>query len=104
MRVHSEIDAPSFLTSVARIARHANASVLCALGGGPRRQSELLDIIGTLNEATLAMSLRELDRDGLIARRVDPGPPLRVLYELTPRGTALASWLRPLRDWTSAQA
>jgi DNA-binding HxlR family transcriptional regulator len=104
MRLASDMDDPRFIVSLAKLARHPNAAVLCSLDAGPRRQNEMLAEFGTLTETTLSASLRELDGDQLVARRVDPGPPLRVLYELTPRGSSLASALKALRDWASRQA
>jgi DNA-binding HxlR family transcriptional regulator len=47
----------------------------------------------------LSAGLRELDADGLVVRRVDPGPPLRVLYELTAAGIELGPALRALATW-----
>jgi len=102
MRLASDMDDPRFIVSLAKLARHPNAAVLCSLDAGPRRQNEMLAEFGNLT--TLSASLRELDGDQLVARRVDPGPPLRVLYELTPRGSSLASALKALRDWASRQA
>jgi DNA-binding HxlR family transcriptional regulator len=104
MRLASDIDDPRFIVALAKLARHPNAAVLCSLNAGPRRQNELLAEFGTLTESALGASLRELDADHLVGRRVDPGPPLRVLYELTPLGSALASALKALRDWASRQA
>jgi DNA-binding HxlR family transcriptional regulator len=90
-----------FITILSELARHPNAAVLCALEAGARRQRELLTELTSLNENSVTDSLRELDADRLISRRVDPGPPLRVLYELTPLGAALSSALKSLRGWTS---
>ncbi len=93
-----------FVQALAAVARHPNAAVICGLAEGARRQAELVAVAGGLNEATLGASLRELDGDGFISRRVDPGPPLRVLYELTPLGRALATSLGALRDWARDHA
>jgi DNA-binding HxlR family transcriptional regulator len=93
-----------FIATLSKVARHPSATVLCALDAGARRQRELLSELEPLSEHTLTASLRELDEERLVARRVDPGPPLRVLYELTEPGTALASALKALRDWATRQA
>jgi DNA-binding HxlR family transcriptional regulator len=95
---------PKFIAALNKLARHPNASVLCALDGGARRQLELLAEIESLNETSLGESLRELDAERLVTRRVDPGPPLRVLYELTPLGSALTLALKGLRDWAFTHA
>jgi len=102
--MQSEIETTRFSTALTRVARHPNAAVLCALAAGPRRQTELLDELATISETVLGASLRDLDAEKLVARRVDPGPPLRVLYELTPLGASLSSSLRALREWAKRQA
>jgi DNA-binding HxlR family transcriptional regulator len=104
MNVPHRPDDNRFVSALAALARHPNAAVICALAGGACRQAELIVNAGGLNEATLAASLRELDGDGFISRRVDPGPPLRVLYELTALGEALAISLGALREWASHHA
>ena len=92
---------PKFIAVLCELARHPNAAVLCALEAGARRQRELLAELTSLSENSVTDSLRELDADRLISRRVDPGPPFRVLYELTPLGAALSSALNGLRSWAS---
>ena len=66
---------------------------------GPRRFSELLAELSTISEPAIGAGLRELDADKLVVRRVDPGPPLRVLYELTDAGIELGPALRALSAW-----
>jgi DNA-binding HxlR family transcriptional regulator len=88
-----------FTTAVAVVARHPNAAILRALVAGPRRFNELAAEVRFVPELTVSGSLRELDADGLIARRVEPGPPLRVLYELTPLGESLVPALIAIGNW-----
>lgn len=93
-----------FTTAVAAVARHPNAALLRALAAGPRRFNELLAEVQFVPELTVSGSLRELDADGLIARRVESGPPLRVLYELTPLGESLVPALIALGNWVDGNA
>lgn len=44
-------------------------------------------------------TLRELERDGLVSRRVEPTVPPRVHYALTPLGASLSEPLAALREW-----
>ena len=104
MLSHQDPKGSRFVAGLAHLAHDPSASVLCALTTTSRRQSELLGELVTLDESSLGASLRELDAAGLVARRVDPGPPLRVLYQLTPHGFTLATALRALRDWALNQA
>jgi DNA-binding HxlR family transcriptional regulator len=81
---------PTFSNALVALGTHPCVALLRTLEGGSQQLSILAAENPTLTEAALAAMLRELDADGLIARRVDPGPPLRVLYELTERGKHLA--------------
>ncbi len=89
-----------FVTSLIELGRNPNIRIVRELRGGPRRYNELLAAITGLSEPVVGGYLRELDGDGLVRRRVDPGPPLRVLYELTPLGHELAPSLETIASWT----
>jgi DNA-binding HxlR family transcriptional regulator len=100
----SAVRGAPFTVAVALVARHSNAALLRALSGGPRRFSDLLADVRGVPEAEISTSLRDLDDDRLIVRRVDPGPPLRVLYELTSLGESLLPALVALASWTDGYA
>jgi DNA-binding HxlR family transcriptional regulator len=63
------------------------------------RFTELSRAIGGISQKMLTQTLRELERDGLIARKVFPQVPPRVEYSLTPLGRTLCEPLRALADW-----
>jgi DNA-binding HxlR family transcriptional regulator len=95
-----EFERQRYVEALGAIANHPNSAILCALAAGPRRFNELtLDLATIVPETALSSGLRELDADGLVARRVDPGPPLRVLYELTGPARELAPALGILAGW-----
>jgi DNA-binding HxlR family transcriptional regulator len=73
--------------------------VLGALLAGTRRYSELRARIDGISEKMLAQTLRDLERDGLIARRQYPTVPPRVDYTLTPAGTEVAERVHGLISW-----
>ncbi len=52
----------------------------------------------------LTLTLRTLERDGLVSRTVFPTVPPRVDYALTPLGMTLLRTLKDLSDWASANA
>ena len=58
--------------------------VLLALGDGTRRYHELLEDLSPISEKVLTQTLRAMERDGLVARRVHAEVPPRVEYALTP--------------------
>lgn len=106
LRQHSaddRVDATYLGAALERIVRHPSTAVICILGDRSLRFCELADELSSITHEAINSSLRELDREGLIARRVDPGPPLRVLYELTPAGEALRPAIGALVDWTKRE-
>jgi len=66
---------------------------------GPRRYSELLGSIPGISDRLLTERLRELEAAQIIRRDVQAGPPVRVTYELTPRGRELDEPLESLARW-----
>lgn len=94
----------SLSATLIALGLHEHSAILQKLVGGAQRFNELLATLPRLDDVLLGRGLRDLDAEGLIARRVDPGPPLRVLYELTPSGSSLASTLVDLQTWTDARA
>ena len=96
--------AGTFAEALLALGSHPSIIVLAALEGGPQRLSELGTDNAAVDEETLSAALRELDNEGLVARRVDPGPPLRVLYELTQRGAEIAPALVKLSQWIATRS
>ena len=76
--------------------------VLLALGDGTRRYHQLLADLEPISEKVLTQTLRAMERDGLVGRRVHPEVPPRVEYALTPLGATLAGPLRALGAWSVA--
>ncbi|ARF72680.1 transcriptional regulator [Kitasatospora albolonga] len=64
------------------------------------RFSELRRLIDGISQRMLTVTLRQLERDGLVRRTVYPMVPPRVEYELTPMGATLHTTIRSLVDWT----
>lgn len=76
--------------------------VITLLGQGPRRFTELRREIGIISQRMLTLTLRQLERDGLVTRTVFPVVPPRVDYALTPLGFTLRDTIQALVDWTLA--
>jgi len=79
--------------------RWTGAIVEVLLQSGPRRFSELAAAIPELSDRLLSERLKELEARGVVARDVQSGPPVRVVYELTPMGRDLRAAVGELRDW-----
>lgn len=76
--------------------------IVMILSGGPKRFSELKRAIDGISQRMLTLSLRGLERDGLVTRTVTPTIPPRVDYELTELGTSLREPVKALGDWAIA--
>jgi len=73
--------------------------VVVSLGEGAMRFSELRRAIPGVSQRMLTLTLRNLERDGFISRKVTPTVPPRVDYELTALGQAFAAKLMPVAMW-----
>jgi DNA-binding HxlR family transcriptional regulator len=67
--------------------------------GGELRFTRLRDRIGNVSQKMLTKTLRELERDGLVTRRVHPVVPPRVDYKLTKLGEALGEAVCGIWTW-----
>jgi len=76
--------------------------VIHALGlQEPARFNELKRRIDGISATSLAERLGELEKQGVVARRVFPESPPRVEYSLTPKGEELKMILKELGDWAT---
>lgn len=75
--------------------------VVHLLGAGTKRFSELRRDIDGITPRMLTVTLRSLERDGLVRRTAHPVVPPRVDYELTPAGATLLQAVSPLVRWAS---
>ena len=69
----------------------------------PRRYSDLLEGLPGIPTNVLATRLKELERSGIVERRVAPAPQRGILYALTPAGAALEPAILTLGRWGAAQ-
>ncbi|TFF17934.1 transcriptional regulator [Jiella endophytica] len=84
---------------LSRIGDKWSVLVVMLLADGPKRFSELKRAIGTVSQRMLTLTLRGLERDGLVTRTVTPSIPPRVDYELTELGHSLCGPVRGIGDW-----
>jgi DNA-binding HxlR family transcriptional regulator len=78
-----------------------SVDVLYLLAGGTRRYNEIFYEVGEISRKTLTQTLRGLQRNGLVARRVHGDAPVRVEYSLTSRGWSLSSLLMAMYEWSA---
>src|SRR3954451_2175126 len=81
------------------VASKWSVDVLYLLASGTRRYSEVFYEVGEISKKTLPETLRALERDGLIARRVYAEVPPKVEYSLTPLGWSLTGPVMAMYEW-----
>ena len=82
-----------------RIADKWSLLVICVLADGTHRFSEVRRKIDGISQRMLTLTLRQLEREGLVRRTVFPVVPPRVDYELTPLGSTLLDTIQALVAW-----
>ena len=82
-----------------RIADKWTALIIHVLAGGTKRHSELRRAISGVSQKMLTQTLRSLEDDGLVARKVHPVVPPMVEYSLTPLGRTLIEPLKAICAW-----
>lgn len=76
------------------------AVILYHLTGGPKRYSELHREMPSITEMTLSLQLKQLQKDGLLARKVyGQKPPVKVVYSLTDFGKSFIPVLNAITSW-----
>lgn len=83
-----------------RIGDKWSVLVVETLGSGSLRFNELRRAIPTVSQRMLTLTLRNLERDGLVNRTVTPTVPPRVDYELTELGRSLQKPICGLVSWS----
>src|SRR5581483_6926980 len=97
--LHVAEDCRAVSEVLARVGDKWTVLVVSALGEGPKRFNELRRSLGSISQRMLTLTLRALERDGLVTRTVFPTIPPRVDYELTRLGRSLLAPVRALGSW-----
>jgi DNA-binding HxlR family transcriptional regulator len=84
-----------------RIADKWTVLVLGLLCRGPSRFNQLRREIEGMTQKMLSQTLKAMERDGLVSRKVTPTAPVSVEYEITPLGETLAATLEGLQRWAT---
>lgn len=83
-----------------QVADKWSVIILAALCDEPARFNELKRRVSGITQKALTQALRRLERNGIVARTVDPGPPVAVSYAVTPLGRTLEEPFGALYAWT----
>jgi DNA-binding HxlR family transcriptional regulator len=87
-----------------RLAHKWTLLIVWALKRGPMRFTALRDAVPGVTSQVLTRSLRDLQRDGIVARRYFPEVPPRVEYALTDLGFTMCAPVTAVRAWAEKYA
>jgi DNA-binding HxlR family transcriptional regulator len=97
--LHVAEDCRAVSEVLSRVGDKWTVLVVSTLGDGPKRFNELRKALGSISQRMLTLTLRGLERDGLVTRTVFPTVPPRVQYELTKLGRSLLEPVSELGTW-----
>jgi DNA-binding HxlR family transcriptional regulator len=96
---HRSTDCRAVSGVLARVGDKWSVLIIVMLGDGPKRFNEIKRAVGGISQRMLTLTLRGLERDGLVTRTIFPTIPPRVDYELTKMGRSLWAAVEPLGLW-----
>lgn len=90
---------PRFHRAIELVGKRWNGAIIRALLDGPRRFSELIGAVPGLHDRLLSERLKELEAEEIVRRRVYPETPVRIEYELMPKGRDLDRVVTEVQRW-----
>ena len=97
--LHVPEDCRAVSEVLSRVGDKWTVLVVSTLGDGPKRFNELRRALGSISQRMLTLTVRALERDGLVTRTVYPTNPPRVDYQLTDLGRSLLEPVSALGTW-----
>ena len=96
---HASQDCRAVSHVLARVGDKWSVLIVRLLGDGPQRFNTIKRMVGGISQRMLSLTLRSLERDGLVTRTVTPTVPPRVDYALTDLGRSLWTPVEALAGW-----
>jgi DNA-binding HxlR family transcriptional regulator len=100
--IHVPTNCRTVTEILSRVGDKWSVQVVVQMGEGPKRFNELRRSVTGISQRMLTLTLRGLERDGLVTRTVYPTIPPRVDYQLTGLGCSLLKTVRGLGEWAIA--
>ncbi|MEF3062733.1 helix-turn-helix domain-containing protein [Ralstonia solanacearum] len=101
--IHNKPNCTDFTRELlSRVGDKWSILIVAHLAPGPMRFNTLKRTIGQVSQRMLTLTLKSLEKDGLVLRTMYPTIPPRVEYELTPLGHTLMHPVMALIDWSHA--
>lgn len=92
-------EGPSYLAVIDSISGKWTALIIGILNEKPKRPGELKKVVLGISHKVLTQTLRRLERDGIVSRKVYPVVPPQVEYSLTPLGKSVVGLFSNLCYW-----
>ncbi len=89
----------SFQSAVELVGKRWTGAIIAVLRSGPLRYAQLALAVPGVSERLLSERLKELEAVGIVLRRVLPGPPVGVEYQLSDAGRDLGEAMDALSAW-----
>lgn len=90
---------PKFECAFSLLGKRWNGLIIRVLLEGPKRFSDISNMIPQLSDRILAERFKELEAEGIIQRNVYPETPVRIEYQLTGKGAALKDVMDEVQKW-----
>ncbi|MCL6592737.1 MAG: helix-turn-helix transcriptional regulator [Alicyclobacillus sp.] len=90
---------PKFESAFEILGKRWTGLIIRALLSGPKRFSEISEMIPHMSDRMLAERFKELEAAGILERKVYPATPVRIVYELTDKGKGLAPVMDEVQKW-----
>ena len=88
--------------AVELVGKRWTGAILLVLLDGPAHFSEIRELVPDISDRLLSERLKELEAEGVVARRVLGSSPVRVEYAVTEKGRALEPAVHALKSWARA--
>ncbi|MDS0526974.1 helix-turn-helix transcriptional regulator [Clostridium sp. SHJSY1] len=90
---------PRFENAFELLGKRWTGLIIRTLLGGHNRFSDVEEAIPNMSARMLTERFKELEKEGIIVRKVYPETPVRIEYELTEKGHALESVMDEIQKW-----
>lgn len=90
---------PKFENAFELLGKRWTGLIIRTLLSGQKRFSDIADAIPNMSSRMLTERFKELEREGIIIRKVYPEVPVRIEYELTEKGQELKNVMDEIQKW-----
>ena len=90
---------PKFENAFELLGKRWTGLIIRTLLSGQKRFSDIADAIPNMSSRMLTERFKELEREGIVIRKVYPEVPVRIEYELTEKGQELKIVMDEIQNW-----